>query len=426
MKDRNKDVEPRREHGARTQEHAARSAVVSRPTNRDTTNSKILRFGIDSLYLSFPGRLSEEGHIRLEAVRRAARSDLEIEKAEAQISVLDHLFSAAPGAGKLFKYLLQDHAYRIQIKGAKSKSLPLAYCQISSNFLVAVGVEQAVAQLKLILSAFGVLDAAPNVSRIDLFADYVSEVPLNGWIDEAWVTRAKYIDTHRVNGQFSGWSIGRGDVSARLYDKTLEIKSSGKGYLLDLWSKSGWDGIQPVYRVEVQLRSEALRQLQSAQYPLVLDRLGLLWHYATFDWLRLTVPNDEDQTKSRWPTHPLWELFQVIPWAGAGIPERAPVKLGKLPPDEVFFRYYLTALTSYMAAKQTNNADQAAQQLFEATRAHYEDKDRFKEEGFYGQAQSRAAIKAIGFGLPFPGATDVAKAAQDHAVAEAYRKKSGR
>jgi hypothetical protein len=427
MQDRQSAANPHREHGPRSDsEQAARSAAGSRLTNRDPVNSKILRFGIDSLYLSFPGRLSEEAAVRLDLARNAARSDLEIEQAEAQISILDHLFSAGPGGGKLFKYRLKDYAYHLQIKGSKSKSLPLAYVQIASMFITAVGVEQAVDQLKLILSSLGRLDALPNVSRIDLFADYVSDVPLDAWTDEAWVTRANFIDTHRVRGQFTGWSIGRGNIAARLYDKTLEIKSSGKDYLLDLWRQQGWQEGQTVYRVEFQFRSEVLRQLQSAQYPHILSRLGMLWHYGVYDWLRLTQPNPDDQTKSRWPTHPLWEVFQSIPWTGAGNPERIDLKLSQAPADEILARYYFTALTSFMAAKQINNADHAARLLFECTRAHYEDKDRFKEEGFYGQAQSRAAKKAIQYGLSFPGATEIAKAAQDHAAAERYRKASGR
>ena len=417
---------PKREHGERTEEHTAHSAAGSPPTNRDPVTCKILRYGIDSLYLSFPGRLHDEGTIRLEAARKASRADLEIEQAEAQISILDHLFRAFPGAGKLFKYQLQDHAYRIQIKGPKSKSLPLAYCGISSNFLVAVGVEQAVSQLRLILSSLGSLEGAPNVSRIDLFVDYVSDIPLNAWGDDAWVTRAKELDTHWVYGKFTGWSIGKGAMSARLYDKTLELKKSGKEYLKDLWREQGWQEGQSVYRLEFQFRSEILKQLQSASYPEVLSRLGMLWHYACYDWLRLTIPNPCDQTKSRWPLHPLWEAFQVIPWIGAGKAERVALQLNRVPADEMLYRYYFTALTSYMAAKQCSNVDLAASNLFEGARSFYEDKDRFKEEGFYGQAQSRAAIKAISYGLSFPGATEVAKTAQDRAVADAYRRKSGK
>ncbi|TXH06132.1 MAG: replication initiation factor [Nevskiaceae bacterium] len=417
---------PKRKRGARTEEHTARSAAGSLPTNRDPVNCKILRYGIDSLYLSFPGDISQEGYIRLEAARRAARADLEIEKAEAQISIHDHLFAASAGAGKLFKYQLEDHAFRIQLKGPKSKRLPLAYCKISSTFLVSVGVEQAVAQLRMILSSFGSLSGNPNVSRIDLFADFTANTPLNAWEDEAWVTRAEYLNSHRVRGRFSGWSIGRGIIAARLYDKTLELKKSRKDYLLDLWKQQGWDGAHPVCRIEFQFRSEVLHQLKSPTYPGILDRLGILWHYCTYDWLRLTIPNPEDQTRSRWPTHPLWEAFQVIPWKTGPEPENVQVKLSRVPPDKVLCRSFFTALTAYMAAKGETDPERAAERLWLETRAHYEALDQFREEGFYGQARSRAAIKAIGYGVPYPGATDVAKAAQDRAVAAAYRAKSGR
>ena len=40
------------------------------------------------------------------------------------------------------------------------------------------------------------------------------------------------------------------EVSARLYDKTLEIQKSGKDYMRPLWAMEGWNGQQDVWRME--------------------------------------------------------------------------------------------------------------------------------------------------------------------------------
>lgn len=291
------------------EEHAEESGAGEIPCNTSPAIS-ILRHGVDSLYLSFRGKLHDEGTTRLEEARKAARSESDQEHPLAQISVLDHLFQAGPTGGKLFRFQLHDQAYRIRLNRGGSKFLPLAATEIRSRYLTATGVEAAVSELRLILSSFAVLEAGAGTTRLDLFVDFTSPFPLNSWEDDAWVTRADFQDRHRVRGKFTGWSIGRGAMGARLYDKTEEIKVSGKDYLRDLWLAKGWDGISSVYRLEFQFRSEALRQFGCQRYPEVMGQLAGLWKYASSDWLRLTVPNPDDATRSRWPVHPLWEVLQ--------------------------------------------------------------------------------------------------------------------
>lgn len=79
-----------------------------------------------------------------------------------------------------------------------------------------------------------------------------------------------------------------------------------------------------------------------------------------------------------------------------------------------------------MGARGISDPLPATQQLFEEARAHFESLSDYKGEGFYGQAAMRAAKKAVQYGLPFPGFTAQAQQDQTDAVADAYRKASGR
>lgn len=412
----------------RTARHEPRAGANrgAESSNTAPLNCTILRRGIDSLYLSFKGELSEEGSIRLEEARKAARADTEAEQALAQISILDHLFESAVSGGKLFKYRLRDHAYSIQLRSKKAKNLPLAVCQIASHYLTGAGVESAVNELRLILSCLGVLDAGASVTRLDLFVDFVAPCALDSWPDEAWVTRAKFQDRHRVGGQFTGWSIGRGVMLARLYDKTLQIKASGQDYLRPMWREKGWDGESRVYRLEFQFRNQLLRELSCNRYPEVLDKLGGLWNYAARDWLRLTLPNDDDKTRTRWPTHPMWSALQNVAWDGAQEAERMPVMLGRAPSDEKLCGMFFSSLTSFMGAKGLTDPYRAALLLLDDTEALYERLGEFNGEGFYGHATTRAAKKALQYRIPYPGMPERAQELQDAAVAAAYRKASGR
>lgn len=404
------------------------------PSNTIPCNSITLRQSIDSLYLSFQGRLSEESAIRLNVAQQAARATDDSNESQAQISVLDHQFEAAPAGSKYFKYKLSDHAYSIQLKALTgAKTIPMAYVQIRSGHLMAVGVEQAVSQLRLILAFFGVVEGPAHISRIDLCADFVTPHKMHLFDSLGWVTRADNIDPHLVKGQFTGWNIGRGDMSARLYDKTAEIKVSGKLYMLDVWRECGWDGSSPVTRAEFQLRGEVLKQFGCVNYPDVMDKLGGLWLYASHDWCRLTVPNEDDQTKSRWPTHPLWEQVQSVEWKDALPLTRVSIPVTGVPSDVKLFRAFFSSLTSFMGARQLTDAEEACRALFYQAREHYNDREEYQNADFFDQARLRAAKKATGYGIPYPGATDEAQRKQDEAVvddlkakADEYRKLSGR
>jgi hypothetical protein len=175
---------------------------------------------------------------------------------------------------------------------------------------------------------------------------------MESWHRDAWVTRAQDIDTYSRQRAFTGWSIGLGgDIGARLYDKTLELKKSRKDYLKPLWSAKGWEPDQSVWRLEYQLRREVLKELGVASLPSLLNQLAGIWHYATGSWLRLTVPNAQDQTQTRWPNHALWDRLAAVPWAAGDGPELGRLRKARLPSDESLFVNGLGGLTSFMAGQ---------------------------------------------------------------------------
>ncbi len=162
---------------------------------------------------------------------------------------------------------------------------------------------------------------SPKVSRVDLFLDFASDVDMEGWRRNAWVTRAKSVAQYAVDADFTGWMIGfKSAVVGRLYQKVIELQVSKKEYLLDLWRLAGWDGELPVWRLEFQIKREVLKQMGLHGVPAVLEHQGGLWSYATTEWLRLCLPDPDDQTRSRWPIHPLWQAVSSVDWDTPGGP----------------------------------------------------------------------------------------------------------
>ena len=67
-----------------------------------------------------------------------------------------------------------DNCFRIQVKGAAAKLLPLAYVQISSEYLAAAGVEEAELGLRFCIESLGAVEGEAMVARVDLFVDFIT------------------------------------------------------------------------------------------------------------------------------------------------------------------------------------------------------------------------------------------------------------
>ena len=310
---------PARTHAERVADGRMHGEVATGapPTNRaplkyKPDKSKLLRFGVDSLYLSYPGMLSEDWDKKLAGLKELAQQEDELSQSIAQVTICGHLFEVKDrGAGR-FSYVLVDNAYRIQASNSRSKSLPFAYVQISSEYLTHAGIEKAEEGLRYIINTLGVVNEPANVSRVDLFADFCTDCAMDAFEPlRDWVTRVETMSLHYSHGLFSGWSFGSGgDIVARLYDKLLEIeKKSHKFYLHDLWKAAGWDGESQVWRMEFEAKRNALVDLQLPKLSHLLPNQAALWRYLTENWLRLTVPTETDSNRARWNNHPLWDFI---------------------------------------------------------------------------------------------------------------------
>jgi hypothetical protein len=255
--------------------------------------------GVDALYLSgraaLPPSLVERlENARTEAVALDARPPF-------QFGALKMLM--APHAFGKYHYSLSHPYGRIGI--TPSPNLPTFRIQPRAEFLHGVG-PRAVAQgfRDLIEDECGFVKL--QVSRIDLFADFQGW-ELSGDDRSAFVCRASGLGTFEDNGTLTGLQFGKrtsGTVDARLYNKTIEILSSGAKYWKDIWGDR-YDPSRDVLRVEFEVLRSALREFGLDDPDDVLDATGALWAYLT-TWLSYRVPTG-DHTRSRWPVAPEWE-----------------------------------------------------------------------------------------------------------------------
>ena len=386
---------------------------------------QVLRSGIDSLYLSYPGDLSYSRSIELEILKQQARSEHEIEQAEAVLKLPDHLFQIHDKGSGLYSYILSDNAFRISLSSMDAKKLPLAYVQIKSDWLVLRGVRGACAELDVIIEQFdseGEHNEA-NVSRADLFVDFVCDFPFESIPRAAWVRRAKHLSNHVMGQTFTGYSFGLGGViSARLYNKTEELEKSKKYYLKDIWKDKGWDGQSPVWRLEFQYKRSVLKEHKAGTIDELLGKLASLWRYSTTSWLKLTIPNDTDTTQSRWPLHPVWEALSDIDW---GMPIQSisiPVRSNNPPSDRFLFINGISSLSSYMAREGIRDPEKAFQSFIDDARYFHNMESDYNGKSFTDYLIEKAAAKARKYNLEFPAIGEEVKEKIIQAKAEAYRK----
>ncbi|MBY0484414.1 replication initiation factor [Nitrosomonas sp.] len=319
------------------------------PYNCNSEYFKLLRLGVDSLYLSYQGELFPEVKERLAKLKQLAQHPEIDQQAQAQYAICGHIFEVKDKGSSIFPYVLEDGAFRISLSRTGKKT-PMAYVKISSRYLCSIMPAEAEKHLRDILKELGTLDSSAHVSRIDLCADFVSYENMESWGREAWITRGKKIDAHAINEKFTGWSIGLGGkISCRLYNKLLEIHSSGRTDLIPLWKETGWIEGEPVWRVEFQLMRDVLAEHGLISLDSVLANLNGLWSYASTEWLRLTLPNPDDQTRSRWPIHPLWGYISSIDWETNLNTLSRSFQATRLPEDKRILALGISSLASYMA-----------------------------------------------------------------------------
>lgn len=257
--------------------------------------ARVLGSGVDSLVLAMT--LLWRNDLTFAELRQAKKLAKEAEKNQPIRFSLgegagDMVFEVLPHGREGFEWLIRNHDVSIALGNwCKPKERPSAMVTFRSEALWTHGPDACVARIEALFRAVGAEVLMVKPSRIDLCVDVLlREEDWHVGLDQHFVTRARGTTTYRSSRVLSGFSIGKGAVSARLYDKAREIREkSGKEWMHDVWNLPAVPHGHRVVRVEYQLRREALRQSKIHSWEHVHPKLGRLWAYCANRWLRLVV-----------------------------------------------------------------------------------------------------------------------------------------
>ena len=80
--------------------------------------------GVDSLYISYRGLLKEGVKELLEAKKKLAQSDDELDQGLSRVVIYDHLFEVMGCGVRYYPIIMVDNWYRIQVSVSKAKKMP--------------------------------------------------------------------------------------------------------------------------------------------------------------------------------------------------------------------------------------------------------------------------------------------------------------
>jgi len=284
-------------------------------TSNSDSRISILAAGVDSLYLSAKGELRPAVLELLERLQTEARTTGD----PAVFTTADesHTFLVNATGLRRHRFWLRSPGFELLVGSVEPH--PEAYMQLHSAYIHHLGVESALGESEQFLGDH--IFAKPpllTVSRIDLHADEQGWEPTMNDLARL-VTRARrrqsFEQVHMHGRQLNGFTFGRSDVVARIYDKTLQMRTKGESWTELIWKDR--DPEKSVWRIEFQFRRSGLRSLRcndpahidkhSPQH--VLEHRQDLWEYGN-RWLSLRHPIPGDTNVTRWPEATDWTAIR--------------------------------------------------------------------------------------------------------------------
>ena len=260
-----------------------------------------LRCGVDTLEITFAGKLPKEFHVGLYDLKAKAQA----EDAPQELMLGGEMFYLQPKGRGFYAFVCRNAEMDV-LFGTVGLLFPISV-RFSAYGLARRGVDSLMQLARTIGS--DVKCSPHQVSRLDVALDFQGWVPTFDEMRNV-VCKAQFRPVYPNVETPSTFQFGKGDVVVRLYDKTRQAHDCDKSWWVFVWRISrGYDESAPVWRAEVQLRGPALRELDLGSPTAALEHLGDAFDYG-LRWASLRVPGSDSNLR-RCPEHPAWETLRT-------------------------------------------------------------------------------------------------------------------
>jgi hypothetical protein len=300
-----------------------------------------------------------------------------------------------PGGKQNYRFHLQFPEFHLFLSKADGyRNSPNVYVSLNAKTMWSLGISAAVSLVRGVIEDLGGSVDLLQPSRVDLCADFA----MPGGFD------LNFLRTHRMGrsratihyekgNRLETFYVGvrKAPLSARIYDKGLEILESKKEWFLPLWQKA--DG-KDVWRVEFQFRRSMLKSFHIDDIDALHTKMAGLWHMATTRWVGFR--KHDNARPMRRSYLPWWQgVIACAEKFGKPVPlERFPHTLTGS--AEWYEKHIIGCLSTYGAIKKMPNLPTTVVSFIEMLQDKVDPKD-FRE---------RIALKSIKLGhFPTPEQT---------------------
>lgn len=277
----------------------------------------IIARGIDTLVVgySMKGEISEQ-YLDLLEISKDLAGNKDFGNGEFPIEIGDDSFIILPFGHKGYEWIIKNDDIQMNVcrSWSEGKIMPEVMVTYRAAFLWREGIQRCTSKVYNIISKLGEI-IEEKVSRCDLCCDTREPLPQVALTDRCIQGRMRrksnYVALSNATGLTpTGYTLGKGAIMARLYDKVQEIQLSKKPWMESVWSKGGWLQKDPVTRVEFQLRRDFLKDFNINSINSLIIALPDIWHYATTKWFTMHEANKSDKRHTRWCISEFWKIIQ--------------------------------------------------------------------------------------------------------------------
>jgi len=276
---------------------------------------RILASNIDTLILSLDIKWKDSFFFstltEAKSLAQIGKSDFPLPFMLDEKTFEEYSFDVKPHGANGYEWILNNPEYSLLVGNwVTPQSRPSVMITVRSETLWCKGPRKAVYFITSFLEKFGADIDEIKVSRLDLCVDAL--FPTNLWNENILknkVTRATNTKIFRSHENLTGIMIGKGMISARLYDKELEIKQqSNKTWFHDIWGFNEVPDNFKVIRTEFQLRREIIKQLKISHVHNLFDLIQNIWAYCAKEWLKFqNFPGKQSHQRD---TLGWWKIIQ--------------------------------------------------------------------------------------------------------------------
>ncbi len=315
---------------------------IMTPTNAidgesGSVEPRVLAFGVDSIWLNCYGDLPEHLLLCLEMAKENAQESPIREDLSPLPPFLGTNLLMQPKGLRHYDFLAQSDDLSVQLKGPKGLRLPTVVLRLSSACLWRLGgggwpaIDAAVSWAREVFPS----GVEVRVSHFHQCGDVQGWLPSLGDLGGI-VKRADDLDIFHDGGEkfeeeglryrlakgdaLQGVAAGRSNrLRASVYDKSKEIRRSGKEWFRDVWAQhASYNPDLPTWRVEYMYGREFLHKHRIESVEDLRLHQDALWRYglAWFSW-RERQASDLAHPQ-RWPVVAAWAaLVAARPFSAA-------------------------------------------------------------------------------------------------------------